>query len=386
MAEALIAAGEDLGYERTDLNGERPEGFGLTQATQHDGRRFNAYDGYVRPHLERPNLGVLVQTRVTRIVMKDGAAVGVEIDGTKVVRAAREVLVSAGTIASANLLMKSGIGPEQVLKDAGVPVQVHREGVGRNLQEHSGVSLSRFVRDHWSLNAARARPDLAVRYLYQLLVRKRGPFASPVVQAMGFVRTRPDLPRPDVQLHLMPFAYKMRPDDRSPLTAKMPRQTAVSIQATLTKPNVRGQVRITDASPTSAPAIDHRLLGDERDLQTLVAASKLVTEIFAGSRFGPSVVGNYNPPVDPEADADWVDFVRNNTNIGYHQVGTCRMGQANDPTAVVDPACRVIDARRLRVVDASVMPVVPSANTYIPTVAVAEKAASLIRRARPDAA
>jgi choline dehydrogenase len=386
LAEAFVDAGTDLGYQRTDLNGEQPLGFGLTQATQKNGRRFNVYDGYIRPHLNRPNLGLVVKARVTRVVIESGRAIGVEVEapggGTRTIRAGREVIVSAGTIASCNLLMKSGLGPGEVLQKAGVPVQVERAGVGRNLQEHSGLSLSRFIRGAWSLNSAQARPDLGARYMYQLLVKHRGPFASPVVQAMGYAKTLPDLPIPDLQLHFLPFAYRMKRESRSALAAEMPKKAAVAIQATLTKPNVRGQVRISDPDPVTAPAIDHHLLGDERDLQALIAGCKIITGIFEGPRFASSVVANCNPQVNPTSDAGWEDYVRNNTNIAYHQVGTCRMGRRDDPAAVVDPTLKLIGAERLRVVDASVMPIVPSANTYIPTVVVGEKAAAMIRSGR----
>lgn len=385
LAEAFVQAGVDMGWERTDQNGERPLGFGLTQAGQKDGRRFNAYDGYIRPHEGRANLGVLIKTRVLRVLMEDGRATGVEIatpDGTRVIAARREVIVSAGTIASANLLMKSGVGPGEVLQAAGVPVRLQRDGVGRNLQEHAGLCLSRFTQGSWSLNNAQVRPDLGARYLYELLFRRRGPFTAPTVVAMGYAKTMPDLPVPDLQLHFLPFAYRMKPDSRSALAAEVPKKAAAAIQATLAKPNVRGQVRITDADPTSAPRIDHHLLGDERDLQTLIAGCKIVNGIFEGPRFAPSVVGNCNPQTIPTDDAGWEDYVRNNTNVAYHQVGTCRMGRRSDAQAVVDSSLRVIGAEGLRVVDASVMPVVPSANTWIPTAAVGEKAADMIAGGR----
>lgn len=380
LAEAFVAAGEDLGYERTDLNGEQPYGFAPSQGTQKDGRRFTAYDGYIRPHRGRANLDVCTKARVLRVRMENGVATSVEVamgGSTAAVGAAREVIVCAGAIASANLLMKSGVGPADVLGPAGVPVQVERNGVGRNLQEHSGLSLSRFIKGHWSLNSAQ-RPDRAVRYLYQLLVKHRGPFAAPVVQAMGFVKTDPSLDLPDVQLHFLPFAYRMLPESTSAITAYMPKRDAVAIQATLCKPKVRGQVRITDADPLSRPTIDHHLLGDQRDLETLIKASKLVTGILNGPRFADSVVENFNPELDPDTDEGWEEFVRNNTNGAYHHAGTCRMGRASDPEAVVDSSLRVIGAERLRVIDASVMPVVTSANTYIPTIAIAEKAADLV--------
>jgi choline dehydrogenase len=383
LAEAFVDAGVERGYARTDLNGEQPLGFGLTQATQKDGRRFNVYDGYIRPHLSRSNLGVLIKHRVTRVIVENGVAAGVEVQtptGTRVIHARREVIVSAGTIATTNLLMKSGIGPGEVLKAAGVKVEIDSPALGRNLQEHAGLSLSRFIQGTWSLNSAQARPDLAARYLYQLLVKRRGPFASPVVQAMGYASTLPGMAVPDLQLHFLPFAYRMKRESRSALAAEMPKRAAVAIQATLAKPNVRGQIRITDGDPLSVPTVDHQLLGDERDLQALIAGCKLITEIFAGPQFAPYVVANCNPLINPSDDSGWEEYVRNNTNIAYHAVGTCRIGRRDDPEAVVDPTLRLIGADRLRVVDASVMPVVPSANTYIPTVAVAEKAADLIVR------
>jgi choline dehydrogenase len=385
LAEAFIDAGVGMGYQRTDLNGEKPMGFGLTQATQKDGRRFNVYDGYIRPHLGRANLGVVIKARVTRVIVEGGVAVGVEVqsgDLKRTIRAGREVIVSAGTIASANLLMKSGIGPGEVLQEAGVPVAVESPALGRNLQEHSGLSLSRFVKDVWTLNQAQGRPDLGLKYLYQLLARNTGPFSSPVVQAMGYAHTKPGLPVPDLQLHFLPFAYRMKPESRSALAAEMPKKGAVAIQATLTKPKVRGRVTITDADPVTPPSIDHHLLGDERDLQTLVEGCKIITSIFESRHFAPYVVRNYNPDVNPATDSGWEDVVRNSTNIAYHAVGTCRMGRRSDPEAVVDPTLRLIGAERLRVVDCSVMPVVPSANTYIPTVAVAEKASDMIRSGR----
>lgn len=383
LADAFVTAGEAAGYDRVDLNGATPVGFGYTQATQKNGRRFNAYDGYIRPYLSRPNLAVLTKARVRRVLLEQGAAVGVEAEqGGKVVtiRAGREVVVSAGAIPSSNLLMKSGIGPGEVLQAAGVPVVVERDGVGRNLQEHTGVSISRFITGHWSLNTMK-RPDKGIVGLYKLLVRRRGPLASPVVQAMGFAKTDPSLDRPDVQLHFLPFAYRMTPDAQSALTAEMPRRAAVAMQVTLCKPKTRGQIRITDADPLSAPSIDHHLLGDPRDLETLREGCKFLTGLFAHERFSSSVVENCNPPVNPADDAGWDDYVRASCNVAYHHVGTCSMGPADSPASVVDPELRVIGVDRLRVADASIMPVVPSSNTYIPTIVVGEKAATLIKGA-----
>ncbi len=383
LAAAFLAAGEALGAPRVDLNGATPEGFGMTQGSQRDGRRFTAYDGYLRPHVGRPNLAIVTDARVTRIVVEDGRATGVEVrqgTTTRTVSARREVLVSAGTVATTNLLLKSGIGPADVLDRAGVATVAERRGVGANLQEHTGVSISRFIRGHWSLNSTRL-PHKGLAAVFEVLARRRGPLASPVVQAMGYVRTDPSLDRPDLQLHFLPFAYRLKPDSRSALTAEMPLKAAVAMQLTLCKPQTRGRITITDADPLSAPTIDHQLLDDERDLRTMVAGCRLLEELFEHPAFGDAISGRFNPPAPIEDDAGWEAFVRRNCCVAYHQTGTCRMGRADDPDAVVDADLRVIGVRGLRVVDASVMPVVPSANTYVPTLAVAEKASDLIRAA-----
>lgn len=385
LAEAFIAAGVDRGFPRTDLNGAEPEGFGITQGTQKDGRRFNAYDGYVRPNLARPNLGVAVHQRVVRVVMEGTRAAGVEVltpDGSRrTVRARREVILAAGTMGTTNLLLKSGIGPSEQLRRAGVAVALDAPRLGMNLQEHPGVSVSRFIRGAWSLNEAQVRPDLGLRYLYRLLARRDGPFAAPLIGAMGYDRVDPDSPVPELQLHFMPFAYRMQPDSKTPLTAELPKRAAAGMMATLTKPYARGTITIADPDPLTPPVIDHQLLGDERDLALMVAGLKSVTALFASPHFAPYVVAHCNPLVDPADDAGWEEYARRNSYNAYHVVGTCRMGRRDDPEAVVDPELKLIGADGLRVVDASVMPVVPSANTYAPTVAVAEKAADLVRAA-----
>lgn len=385
MAEGFVRAGVDLGYEATDHNGEQPMGFAITQGTQKNGRRFSAYDGYITPNLGRPNLGVIIEHQATRVLFDGTRAVGVELtspDGTRTrVDARREVIVSSGTVGSTNLLMKSGVGPGQMLQDAGVAVCVEVPGLGTNLQEHPGFSVSRFVKGTWSLNQAFVRPDLAARWMYQVLRKRRGPFSDPAVVAMGYAHTTADrtLP-PELQLHFMPFAYRLKPESKGPLTGEIPKRAAVGMMATHTKPKGRGTISITNADPFAPPIIDHQLLADERDLRDLVAGAKILTAMYESPHLAPYVVGQCNPEVTPTDDAGWIEYVRSNSYGAYHMCGTARMGRRDDPTAVVDPTLRVIGAKNLRVVDASVMPYIPSSNTYIPTIAVAEKAADLVRR------
>jgi choline dehydrogenase len=385
IAEAFVKTGIDMGYEPTDLNGDQPVGFGYTQANQKDGMRFSAYDAYIRPNLGRPNLGVLIKHRAVRVVFDGNRAVGVEVispDGTRTrLTAGREVIVSAGTAGTTNLLMKSGVGPREMLEKAGVHVQIAAPALGQNLQEHPGFSVSRFIKGAWSFNQAQIRPDLGLRYLYRLIAKHDGPFAAPAILAMGYAHTTPDRSGPpELQLHFMPFAYRLRPGDKSPVTAQIPKRSAVLFMATLTKPHGRGTISITDSDPVGRPVIDHQLLGDERDLLRLVTGAKILTEMFQSPHVAPYVVDQCNPQVDPADDGGWVDYVRRNSYTAYHMVGTARMGQRDDPEAVVDRSLRLIGAEGLRIVDASVIPVVPSANTFLPVVAVGEKAADIIRQ------
>jgi len=388
IAEAFVKIGEDMGYERTDFNGEQPIGFGHTQANQKDGMRFTAYDAYIRPNLRRPNLGVLINHRAARVLFDGNRAIGIEVvspDGTHTsLTAGREVIVSSGTAGTTNLLMKSGVGPRQMLEKAGVQVQVDAPALGHNLQEHPGFSVSRFIKGAWSFNKAQVRPDLAARYLFRLLSSKHdGPFAGPAILSMGYAHTTPDRSGPpELQLHFMPFAYRLRPGDKSPVKAEIPKRSAVLFMATLTKPHARGTISIADNDPLGRPVISHQLLADERDLQHLVSGAKILTEMFTSPHVAPYVVGQCNPAVDPADDAGWVDYVRRNSYTAYHMCGSARMGQRNDPEAVVDPELRLIGADGLRIVDASVFPVIPSSNTFLPVVAVAEKAADIVRQGR----
>ncbi len=382
LAAAFVAAGERLGYRQTDLNGPDPEGFDFTQATQYRGNRWSASDAYLNPARSRPNLHIVTRAQVGRVTFDNTRATGVEVwrGGSPVnVRANREVILSAGAVASPGILQRSGVGPADVLGCAGVPVVCALDGVGKNLQEHPGVGISKFIRGR-SLNTEQT-PHRVVLGLFQYLFQHKGPLSSPVVQAMAYARTAPGLTRPDVQLHFLPFAYVLAPDSKSALTADMPKRAAVMFNSTVCKPAGRGEVRVTSGSVTEPPVIDHRLLGSDEDVDTLVRSCKFICELIEHASIRAAVVGDCNPAPVPTSDDEWVDFVRNNANVAYHPAGTCKMGGEGDGSAVVDSQLRVIGIQNLRVVDASIMPKLTSANTNAPVMAIAEKGARMIRAA-----
>ena len=379
LAHGFIAAGESLGYPRTDLNGDSPEGFDYTQSTQYKGSRFSAYDAFIRPNRSRNNLFVETKAPVKRILFEGGRAIGVEVGRrNKVVKvlANKAVILSAGAVASPALLLRSGVGERSQLEAAGVSVVHELEGVGKNLQEHPGAGISKFVSGR-SLNVERS-PHRVALGLFQYLFQQRGPLSSPVVQAMAYVRTTPELSRPDVQLHFLPFAYVLNKTSKSALAAEMPKRAAVMFNSTVCKPQGRGQIRIVPSNGGIQTTIDHQLLGHEGDVHTLVRSCKFICKLYEHQDVRASVIEDCNPAPVPTSDDEWVEYVRNNSNVAYHPAGTCKMGRQEDPAAVVDSQLRVLGLGGLRVIDASIMPTLTSGNTNAPVMAIAEKGASLV--------
>jgi choline dehydrogenase len=290
------------------------------------------------------------------------------------VRASGEVIVSAGAIGSPALLLRSGIGAGAYLQARGIPVAHDLAGVGENLQEHPTVGLSKRV-NRPTLNSRTGPLDM-LGYFLRFAWNRKGPFGAPVVQAMGTARTRDDLREPDVQIHFLPFSYDIQPGTTSQVGTGMPKFPAITISTSICHPHTRGRIGI-DAQ--GRPEIDHQLLGDERDVATLVGGMKLADRIYRSPALQQIVIGNHAPQHTPVDDKGWEDHVRWKAKPAYHPAGTCKMG--TDPMAVVDPQLRVHGLAGLRVADASIMPCLPSANTNAPTIMIGEKAADLIRQA-----
>lgn len=363
-----------------DYCGGDMDGVCATLATQRGGLRCSVEKAYLRPVRARPNLKVITHAVVDRVLTKDRRAVGVagrRKDGAAFqIYAAREVIVSAGAIGSPALLIRSGIGPAEQIRTIGGEIILDRAEVGANLQEHPGIAINKLV-DIPTYNSQTGPLD-SFLHLARFLMFRKGVMTTPAVQGVGLARTRPGLAEPDVQLHFLPVNYNNDPDVENPGVATMAEKRAgVTIIANVCRPLSRGRVYLDSVKAGGRIRIAHELIGDPRDQQTLVDGCKLIERIFGAQAWRGLFVGNSAPSPVPASDRGWLEYVRARTALCYHPVGTCRMG--SDADAVVDPSLNVVGIDALRVVDASVMPLLPSANTNAAAIMIGEKAADIIR-------
>lgn len=380
LARTFLSACADIGLAtREEHCGGEQEGAFLSLATQHNGERWSAARAYLEPARKRENLEVLTGADVRTLLFEDGKVVGVRVERNGVLtdfHAAAEVIVAAGAIGSPALLMRSGIGPAASLSATGIGVRLESPGVGQNLQDHPGIQVTRLT-NMPSYNS-QTGPFHMAGHLLNYLLRRKGPLSSVAVQAQAHMKTDPSLQEPDVHLHFLPFASRLQidPEDRHTKTAMIP-EPGVSISVNPNHPFSRGQVVLDPSDPAGAPIIDHQLLGDDRDVQTLIRALKIIDrKLLAAPSWDGAFIGRVRPDPPPASDEDWEDYIRNNTGLSFHPVGTCRMGQ--DDTAVVDPLLRVRGISGLRVADASVMPRLVSGNTNAAALMIGEKAAEMI--------
>lgn len=372
ISAAFLGACHQLGYPPSDgVFPSRPEGCTPVRVTQRDGKRWSSVDGYLRPLLGDPRLRVLLNTRAERVVFKGRRAVGVDVVDARGVRATlraeREVVLAAGAIGSPHLLMLSGVGDPRELAAHGVPVRAPLVGVGRNLQDHlMSVVVASCPAPVTLVNAE------SPRHLLQYLFRKRGPLTSNVAEAYAYVRTRPTLRLPDVELLFAPapfIRHGLEPTKRH----------GISIGAVLLTPESRGRIQLRSRDPRVAPRIDPGYLADagQADLGALVAGVRKARELFQTSALRPYVDGFLQAPASDSKEA-LEQFVRRHSETVYHPVGTCRMGE--DDSSVVDASLRVHGLDGLRVVDASVMPRIIRGHTHAPSVMIGERGASLLLR------
>ena len=368
LNDLFVAAAQAAGLPANDdFNDGEQFGVGPIQTTQKRGFRFSAARAYLRPAMKRPNLTVITHAPAESLLFDRDRVAGVAYrkDGRRQeARCRGEVIVSSGAIGSPALLLRSGIGPANVLRDAGIPQRADLP-VGMNLQEHPGA----YIRARVSIPTFNAdiTPIKALRYGLDWLLRGGGPIATPAATCCAFLKTDPELRHPDVQVHFAPFSYDYTPGEK----VSLPKEPMILIGANVSRPQSRGQVTVRSADPATPPVIDHALWGAEADRDIMVRALRQISAILASPPFGDHLVED---PAAGLSDADLADYVRDNSFMGYHPVGTCAMGR----DGVLDDQLRVRGVPGLRVADASAMPRVPSGNTNGPVIMLAERAADLI--------
>jgi len=355
-----------------DFNGAQQEGAGLFQHTARKGLRASTAVCFLDPVRARENLTVITNAHATGIVLDGDRAKGVRVrvGGSEQVIEAREIILAGGAIGSPQLLLLSGIGPRAELAEVGIEHRHDLAGVGKHLEDHLFCAMT------FEANAGAALAMRAYKlpwWALQYLIAKAGPLGRPVPSAGAFVKSRPELPRPDIQFHVSPFGW-FSPNSDEP--RPRPWGRFASIAPGLIYPRSHGEIRLRSSDPLAPPLIDPMYFRDPADLDHLVTGVKLTREVVATSPLAPMLGAELRPGPHVKSDDELRAFVRASCNTIFHPTGTCKMG--TDAMAVVDPQLRVHGIRGLRVADASIMPRITGGNTNAPTIMIAEKCAELV--------
>ncbi len=373
LFEAFVEAGRQAGFETTeDYNGLKQEGFGAMEQTVWKGRRWSAANAYLKPALKRQNLRMM-QCFARRILFEGKKAIGVEFgrgDTIAAVRAKREVIVAASSINSPKLLMLSGIGPAQHLRDHGIDVLADRSGVGGNLQDHLELYIQNACLQPITLNGKLSLFHKALIGA-QWLFFKTGLGASNQFESAAFVRSAPGVEYPDIQYHFLPAAIRYDGKAAAP---------GHGFQAHVgpMRSKSRGTIRLTSADPLDSPEIRFNYMSHEDDWRDFRHCIRLSREIFSQQAFEPYLGEEISPGAHVQTDEQLDDFIREHVESAYHPCGTLKMGRTDEPLAVVDPKCRVIGVDNLRVIDTSIFPDITNGNLNGPAIMTAEKASDHI--------
>jgi choline dehydrogenase-like flavoprotein len=369
MSQAFVDAGAEAGLQRNeDFNGDEQDGVGMYQVTQRDGQRASAAVSYLHPAMERPNLTVLPYMQVEQVSFEGTRAVGVratQLGQPQEFTAGREVILCGGSYNSPQLLMLSGIGDAEHLTMREIEVLLDQPAVGANLSDHAATQLVWTTEQPHSLLLA-----LEPAALEEYEATQTGPFTSNLAEAGGFARVGSGAPAPDTQFHFAPVHIV---DEGM----SDPEAHGVWVSPCLLTPHSRGSVRLASNDPSAKPIIRNEFYSAGDDMERMIAGLRLTLDICGQAALRPYCAEPFNTP-DGDSDEAMREHVARTTFAVYHPVGTCRMGE--DADAVVDAELRVNGVEGLRVVDASIMPLVPRGNTNAPTIAIAERAADLIRR------
>ncbi|MBA6223086.1 choline dehydrogenase [Colwellia sp. MB02u-18] len=377
ISKRYIEAGKQAGFKFTDdFNGSDQEGVGYYQCTIKDGKRCSAAHAYLLPILARENLTVLTDAQVSKVLIKDQQAYGVDvvIKGEKSsITAKKEVILSGGTIASPQLLMLSGIGDKNELNEQGIDCVHELKGVGKNLQEHvdACILVKSKKTDGFTVSVSgllKMLPD-TVKYI----MGKKGKLANSILEAGGFLKSSEQVQRPDIQLHMLPLLY-----DDNGRDLKLLSQHGFSCHICVLRPESTGTVSLKSANYQDAPEIDFNFFSDQagKDKAVMIDGMRQLRKILTAPALAEHYDNEVHPGKDFETDEQIFAKVKERLGIVYHPVGTCKMG--HDDMAVVDHQLKVHGIKNLRVVDASIMPTLISGNTNAPTMAIAEKVSAMI--------
>lgn len=374
LAQAFIDAAKASGYPIVpDFNGEHQEGVGCYTATTKNGQRYSNANAYLKEARKRKNLTMKTSAKVIKIHFTGKRAVGVQYEeGGKCydLYADKEIILSAGVIKSPHILLLSGIGPQEELQKYGINVLHHLPGTGKNLHDHLEISISFIEKTRHSMSTHPTAIFRLLKLFARYFYAKKGLLSSTLTQTGGFVKTNAAESIPNLQWHFNPFVFE------NSLVFDSMRKYGYTILNSFLHPKSRGEVTLQSPNPNDSPKVDPNFLCVSSDIDPLVAGIRQARELLMHPAFEPYRLKENLPGANLTTDDELKDYIRNTASPDYHSVGTCKMG--NDAMAVVDSRLRVHGIERLRVVDASIMPVIVTGNTNAPTSMIAEKAAAMI--------